>query len=1292
MRAMGACRAAALLLSVLFANPLLAKDSPSFHVTQFNQYPANLNYFKDSDVILFQDTVANDVYRSSDAGETWEKVKEVPEGKAYIVYMHFFDKNKAYILTKSNRHFQTHDRGKTWQPFESGAQTSIFRSDIMQFHATDPDRIIFNGMECQGIFCEEVAAYTLDGFRSEPNFLRGNTAGCRWAVSSSSFSTGDESLDLKRILCIARDSFSPLKQDQRLFISDNFFQPAEDTGVFDEFEPTLDTNRPVRGIVNTAVVKKFLLVATASANTDEMALFISDDSVRWHRAIFPSGRIEQDAYTALESTDYSVQIDVMTTRPSNPMGALFTSNSNGTYFTLNIEHTNRNEFGRVDFEKITNVQGIFILNRVDNWEDVEKSVSTQKRIVTEITFDDGRSFEEVKADGKRLHLHSVTDRQNLGPVFSSPAPGLVMGIGNTGDSLKPYSKGDLYVSDNAGLTWTKGQDGPHKYEFGDQGSILVAVRDSESADVGEIKYSLDHGQNWKKAPLPDGVKIRPWVLTTSQDSTTLKFLLIGENTKSKDPFYVVAIDFEGLHEAKCKSGDLEDWFPRVDDDGEPICVMGHKQKFQRRVKDAKCFLKEDHEDVEAETEDCECTDRDFECDYNFVRDGDKCVAMVPITPPKDKCGDGSNSDDEFKGPSGWRLIPGNTCKRGGGAQKDDMVTRKCSEAQNPEAPPASGELESSQFVFEGDWSGLEKHYLERGDSNRGDDETIIVRPRSSTRLGPIFITQDHGKTWTKPKHLPSEDIVWIITHHYFKDTVFFVTDTTTVHYTSDRGQNFHSFKAPYPAAISRNQPPLVFHPDYKNWLIWMGLKCEHDDCYPVASWSKDRGDHWTTAARYVDRCEFTGSDTFRYAGRSVDQVICMQRAEENEDDDTPFNLIFTDDWFDRTNVLEKDVKNFATMAEFIVAATADEEKKSLRALASLNGRDFSAAQFPYNFDVPHQHAYTVLDSSTHSVNLFVVTEMAEGRRYGSIMKSNSNGTSYVLSISHVNCDDRFYADFEKMLGLEGVALVNVLANKDLKSGEPKQLQTKITHNDGAEWAYLPPPDKDVDGKSFGCSGKGDSSCALHIHGYTERVDHGKTYSSKSAVGLMFGWGNVGATLGPAKDADTYMTSDAGITWKQVKKGRWAWVVLDQGATIVLVQPSGAKKTTNIVSYSTDDGVTWTDYKFSEKEVEVADITTMRSGASRNALIFASSGSDVFTINLDFSGLTNRQCKYVEDSPSESDYYVWSPKHPLQENNCLFGHVSQYLRKKPEKDCYNDLTMEQLYGVQNCSCTRQDFEW
>jgi hypothetical protein len=68
--------------------------------------------------------------------------------------------------------------------------------------------------------------------------------------------------------------------------------------------------------------------------------------------------------------------------------------------------------------------------------------------------------------------------------------------------------------------------------------------------------------------------------------------------------------------------------------------------------------------------------------------------------------------------------------------------------------------------------------------------------------------------------------------------------------------------------------------------------------------------------------------------------------------------------------------------------------------------------------------------------------------WGTILKSNSNGTYFGISLENVNRDDRGYVDFEIMIGLDGIAL-NIVSNpREATLTGQKLLQTRITHNDG----------------------------------------------------------------------------------------------------------------------------------------------------------------------------------------------------------------------------------------------------
>lgn len=69
--------------------------------------------------------------------------------------------------------------------------------------------------------------------------------------------------------------------------------------------------------------------------------------------------------------------------------------------------------------------------------------------------------------------------------------------------------------------------------------------------------------------------------------------------------------------------------------------------------------------------------------------------------------------------------------------------------------------------------------------------------------------------------------------------------------------------------------------------------------------------------------------------------------------------------------------------------------------------------------------------------------------WGNILKSNSNGTYFGLSLDGVNRNEHGYVDFEKMINLDGIALVNVVSNmQEAAVTRRKEIQTRITHNDG----------------------------------------------------------------------------------------------------------------------------------------------------------------------------------------------------------------------------------------------------
>ena len=75
-----------------------------------------------------------------------------------------------------------------------------------------------------------------------------------------------------------------------------------------------------------------------------------------------------------------------------------------------------------------------------------------------------------------------------------------------------------------------------------------------------------------------GQKFRARALTTVPDSTSQKFMLIGQiarkDQKGNGRFAVVFLDFAPTRSRQCSDEDFEKWYARSRDHHE--CIMGHK--------------------------------------------------------------------------------------------------------------------------------------------------------------------------------------------------------------------------------------------------------------------------------------------------------------------------------------------------------------------------------------------------------------------------------------------------------------------------------------------------------------------------------------------------------------------------------------------------------------------------------------------------------------------------------------------------------------------------------------------
>ncbi len=647
--------------------------------------------------------------------------------------------------------------------------------------------------------------------------------------------------------------------------------------------------------------------------------------------------LKENAYTIVESTTHSLAIDVLT-EPLSDIGTLFVSSADGIYFVEALADTNRNMLGIVDYEGVTGLEGVALANVVANREEVV-GWGEPKKLRSMMTYDDGSTWKPLKAPATRLdgslwdcyttdpdncslHLHSVSQPHNYGKIFSSTAPGFIMGVGSVGDSLKPYEDCETFISSDAGLTWSMAMGGARKYEFGDQGSIIVVVDDEEQTD--HIHYSHDMGKTWTQLDI--GVKIRALLLTTIPDSTSQKFLLLGTlgrgDANEDGRHATVFLDFAPISKRKCTAKDMEKWYarPGVGKD----CLLGHKQWYNRRKANADCYVGNKFEDPVGHEENCQCTNDDFECDFNYVMSAGECVMRGLEVVPAGKC---STEKETYMGSSGYRLIPGNTCS--GGLAKDKPIQKSCALAR-----PADGQPSHAVHVF---------------DSPVAADYYF---PKSTVMLiqlmdGTVWQSSNEGFTWKQI--MESDTILGVLMHPFAPERAYLLTDSRKIHYTVDTGRNWNSFNAPNDANAFKASV-LDFHGSRPDWLIFIGSSDCADtlsnNCRSVASYSTNNGRSWKKFEEYVRNCNWARDErlkideTMIYCESYVTKTGSQRAGEFNR-----MELVAGKNYYSKKTKLFDSVVGFATFSQYLIVAELNEAAASLSLQVSLDGLHFAEGQF-----------------------------------------------------------------------------------------------------------------------------------------------------------------------------------------------------------------------------------------------------------------------------------------------------------------------------------------------------------
>lgn len=407
-----------------------------------------------------------------------------------------------------------------------------------------------------------------------------------------------------------------------------------------------------------------------------------------------------------------------------------------------------------------------------------------------------------------------------------------------------------------------------------------------------------------------------------------------------------------------------------------------------------------------------------------------------------------------------------------------------------------------------------------------------------------------------------------------------------------------------PALVAR---PLSFHsnPAKYGYILYQGTKCDkqgwaaicHDEVSrsscSVATPAHSASQTYVTKDAFgfkpelllteTSRCQFAHSSAdFRHEAHE-DLIYCVAfdaKTTMGGHALSSSRLFSSTDFFHEKKVEElgigkkaNGVLAFAIVSKYAVVALRDMTANNGEMLlyVTVDTKTWAKAQFPHASSAKlRENAYTLVESTTHSLAVDVVLQ--DQGTIGTLFVSNSNGTFFVQSLKDTNRNEMGFVDYERIYGLEGVGIANVVLNAEAVEGrnEPKQLKSLITFDDGSTWSPIRAPSTDSGGQRVQCKPDDVDICSLHLHSVTTPHNFGRIFSSP-APGFVMAVGSIGKSLLPYEESDTFMSSDGGLTWKMIRADAHKYEFGDSGSILVIVNDEDG---VSDIRYSLDLGKSW----------------------------------------------------------------------------------------------------------------------
>uniref|UniRef100_A0A1A7ZBX1 VPS10 domain-containing receptor SorCS2 n=2 Tax=Nothobranchius furzeri TaxID=105023 RepID=A0A1A7ZBX1_NOTFU len=592
-------------------------------------------YHADSTKVL-----ESSLWRSSDYGTTYTKLNLVPGTTIVVTSFYICPTNKRKVVMvgssvneRDQMLFISTDEGSSFQ-----RQSVDFTPEVMIFHPKEEDKLL--------AYCKDGRLYASADLGRKWTLLQERVTKDRifWSVSGV-----DMDPDL-----VHMEMQDPSGGD--LYVT-CLIQNCSNKMVTAQFLGKIDHN-------SLLVQDDYVFVKVTSGNRTKH--YVSYQRNEFVQMRFPKYALPKDVQ--IVSTDENQVFLALQEWYQSDTYNLYQSDPQGVYYSMileNVRSTKQPEENvLVDILEVRGVKGVFLANQ-----------KTDGKVTTLITYNKGRDWEPLappttdmngkpvscKAPDCHLHLHLrwADNPYVSGTVHTKDsAPGLIMGAGNLGSKLVEY-KEEMYITSDCGKTWRQVFEEEHHILYLDHGGVIVAIKDT-SIPLKILKFSTDEGRTWSIHNFTSTSVFVDGLLSEPGDET-LVMTVFGHISYRSD-WELVKVDFRQSFSRQCTESDYESW-QLTDLKGEK-CIMGKERTFRKRKETSFCIKGKSYTSA-LRSRPCQCSDKDFNCDYGFERfhaEGDRCFPDFWYDPdlPHEDCHLGQS----YESSTGYRKVISNTCEGG----------------------------------------------------------------------------------------------------------------------------------------------------------------------------------------------------------------------------------------------------------------------------------------------------------------------------------------------------------------------------------------------------------------------------------------------------------------------------------------------------------------------------------------------------------------------------------------------------------------------------------------------------